>query len=532
MLNKVRRTSAAPWRWRRVVELAQPKWDGGYAVPIALSLAGVGAVTVFLFAARGLIDLDHAAFGYLIPVIVAATRWGIAPALISAAAGVAATAFFFYEPIFDIRVYRPAHIADLLLFAIVAAVTAQLGNRVREHELAARRREEEMKALYFFSRRLSVASRPADIYAAIRDHLSAITGCRIVFFATGTESAEGSPQWHDVPPVVQAAVNNISRGKGNERNADLQDGMTGASWLIRPLLQRDTAVGILAIELGRVSQPGLAAISERVDVALGEAVDTLERIDVAHAIGEARVRAEAETLREALIGSVSHDLRTPLASIGGSASVLAQAPAVAQEERLAALVDVIRIETERLNTDIQNLLDAGRISSAGVRAHLDWADPSDIINAAIRRQQHRLSGHRVDVKLAQDSPLVRVDPILVKRAISQIVDNAVKYSRAGSSIGVTAKPGNGSVEIAVTDAGAGLTAEERAHMFERFYRGSRHRSAAPGSGLGLWIAQAFVIASGGELEARSDGAGRGTTVTVRLPAPPEAETGSLEDGDE
>lgn len=212
--------------------------------------------------------------------------------------------------------------------------------------------------------------------------------------------------------------------------------------------------------------------------------------------------------------------------------MLAQAPAVAQEERLAALVDVIRIETERLNTDIQNLLDAGRISSAGVRAHLDWADPSDIINAAIGRQQHRLSGHRVDVKLAQDLPLVRVDPILVKRAISQIVDNAVKYSRAGSSIGVTAKPGNGSVEIAVTDAGAGLTAEERAHMFERFYRGSRHRSAAPGSGLGLWIAQAFVIASGGELEARSDGAGRGTTVTVRLPAPPEAGTDSLEDGDE
>lgn len=308
--------------------------------------------------------------------------------------------------------------------------------------------------------------------------------------------------------------------------------MTGASWLIRPLLQRDTAVGILAIELGRVSQPGLAAISERVDVALGEAVDTLERIDVAHAIGEARVRAEAETLREALIGSVSHDLRTPLASIQGSASVLAQAPAVAQEERLAGLVDVIRIETDRLNTDIQNLLDAGRISSAGVRTHLDWADPSDIINAAIGRQQHRLSGHRVEVKLAQDLPLVRVDPILVKRAISQIVDNAVKYSRAGSSIGVTAKPGNGSVEIAVTDAGAGLTVEERARMFERFYRGSRHQSAVPGSGLGLWIAQAFVVASGGELEAKSDGAGRGTTVTVRLPAPPEAETDPLEDSDE
>jgi len=379
---------------------------------------------------------------------------------------------------------------------------------------------------------MAVASRPDDIYAAIRDHLSAITGCRIVFFATGAERPEVSPQRREVPPRVQVVVADIIRGESSGGDATLRDGITGASWLIRTLLQRGSAVGILAIELGRVSQPRLTAISERVDAALGEAADTLERIDVAHAIGEARVRAEAETLREALIGSVSHDLRTPLASIQGSASVLAQAPGVAGEGRLSALVDVIRDETERLDTDIQNLLDAGRISSAGVRAHLDWAEPSDIVNAAIGRVHRRLSDHRVEVQLAQDLPLVRVDPILIKRAISQIVDNAVKYSRAGSSIGVTARARNGSVEIAVTDAGAGLTAEERARMFERFYRGSRHQSAAPGSGLGLWIAQAFVIASGGELEAKSDGAGRGTTVTVRLSAPAQTEADPLEDGDE
>ena len=532
MLDKVNRTVAAPWRRHRVVELLQPIRAGEHAVPIALSLAGVGVVTIFLFAARGLIDLDHAAFGYLIPVIVAATRWGILPALISAAAGVAATAFFFYEPIFDIRVYRPAHIADLLLFAIVAVVTAQLGNRVREHEWAARRSEEEMKALYFFSRRMAVASRPDDIYAAIRDHLSAITGCRIVFFATGAERPEASPQWQEVPPRVQGAVAEIMRGEGSGGDATLRDGMTGASWLIRTLLQRGSAVGILAIELGRVSQPGLTAISERVDAALGEAADTLERIDVAHAIGEARVRAEAETLREALIGSVSHDLRTPLASIQGSASVLAQAPVVARDGTLAALVEVIRDETERLDSDIQNLLDAGRISSAGVRAHLDWAEPSDIINAAIGRQQRRLLDQRVEVQLAQDLPLVHVDPILTKRAVSQIVDNALKYSRPGSSIAVTAQARDGSVEIAVTDAGAGLTPDERAHMFDRFYRGARHQSTVPGSGLGLWIAQAFVVASGGELEATSAGAGCGTTVTLTLPAPPQADADALGDSDE
>jgi two-component system, OmpR family, sensor histidine kinase KdpD len=518
---------------RRLSAWVKSRWDGAQTIPIIVSLIIVAAVTLLLFLAGPLLDLDHAAFGYLIPVIIAATRWGVTPAIVAGLAGLAASAFFFYPPIYDIRVYSPAHIADLILFIVVAVVTGQLANRVREHVGLARQREEEMKALYFFSRRLAVASSPADIHAAIQEHVSAITGCRIALFAADDEHSrpETSPQWPHVPRSVQRAIVDIFEGRSGGHDAPLRDRKTGASWLIRTLSQPDALVGILAIELGRDVRESIDGIPRRVDTALTEAAATLERIDVGRALGEAKLRSEAETLREALIGSVSHELQTPVASILGSTSVLAQAPGVEQDARLSSLVSVIRNETERLGNDIQNLLDASRISSAGIRAHLAWTEPADIVNAALARLQRRLEAHVIDRRLGADLPLVRVDAVLIEQALSQIVDNAAKYSPPGSTIVIAARGIDAAVEIRVSDQGVGLTSEERLRLFERFYRGPRRQSAVKGSGLGLWIAHAFVVASGGQLEANSAGADRGTTLTMRLPAPPPAQADASENGD-
>ena len=171
-------------------------------------------------------------------------------------------------------------------------------------------------------------------------------------------------------------------------------------------------------------------------------------------------------------------------------------------------MDVIRSETERLNNDIRILLDASRISSAGVQAHLAWVEPPDIVNAALERMRRGLEAHRIDARLAEDLPLVRVDAVLVEQALSQIIDNAAKYSPPGTTIAIAARAVDATVEIAVSDQGPGLTAEEHPRVFERFYRGPRHRTAVKGSGLGLWIAHAFIVASGGQLQAASKGGGR------------------------
>jgi K+-sensing histidine kinase KdpD len=330
---------------------------------IAVSLALVGVVTVVLFAASRVIDVQAVTIVYLIPVLVAATRWGVTPAVIASIAGIGAAAFFFYPPIYDFRVHKPEHLVDLVLFIFVAVITGQLAAQSRQ----------------------------------------------------------------------------------------------------------------------------------------------------------AKIRAEAERLREALIDSVSHELRTPLSTVVGSASVLAQAAAAAGSPRLTELAGVVRDAAERLNSEIENLLDATRISHERLEPRAEWIEPGDILNAALERASRLLARHDVNVTIEDSLPLTRVDPVMIERAMIQLIDNAVKYSRPGSRIEIAARRGDGGVTLSVKDHGIGLTADELAHVWDRFFRGAAVREKVAGSGLGLWIAKALVTACGGRIEA-SSAAGRDTTFTVILPA--------------
>jgi two-component system sensor histidine kinase KdpD len=274
---------------------------------------------------------------------------------------------------------------------------------------------------------------------------------------------------------------------------------------------------VIAIDLGSVSDHAIADIRQRVDDVLSDAAATLERLDVARALNEAKMRSETELLREALIGSVSHELRTPLTTILGAATVLRKAPVIEADERLSSLAGVVRDEAERLNNDIQNLLDATRISRQQVKPRPEWIEPVDIVNSALERRQRRLADHRIALDMDSNLPFIYVDPVLVEQAFVQIVDNAAKYSPAGSTIDVSAKRNGHDVVFTVADKGAGLTTDEKAQLGERFFRGARHLATISGSGLGLWIAKAFVMANGGRLQAISPGAGQGTTVSINLP---------------
>jgi two-component system sensor histidine kinase KdpD len=218
---------------------------------------------------------------------------------------------------------------------------------------------------------------------------------------------------------------------------------------------------------------------------------------------------------------VSHELRTPLSSIHGAATVLANAPPLAGDRRLLALVGVVRDEAERLNNEIQNLLDATTISRHQVRPKPQWVEPVDLVNAAIEHRRRRLAGHPLTLDLYSDLPIVRADPTQLEHALIQILDNAAKYSGDGAPIRVTAHPIAQAVVLSVHDNGAGLTDEEKSQVGERFFRGPRHASTTSGSGLGLWIANAFVTANGGKLEVESEGADHGTTVSIHLPVSPE-----------
>jgi two-component system, OmpR family, sensor histidine kinase KdpD len=190
------------------------------------------------------------------------------------------------------------------------------------------------------------------------------------------------------------------------------------------------------------------------------------------------------------------------------------------DEKVRSLVDGMHLEAKRLDGDIQNLLDTARITDTGVKPRLVWTDPADILTAAIRQRSHCLATHKLSVGVDPKLPLVNVDPVLLEQAIGQLIDNAVKYSSAGSGITIAGRLQEGEVELAVTDHGVGLTEEEASHLFRRAYRGRRHLGNVSGLGLGLWIARIFVVASGGTLSADSPGAGLGTTMSIRLPVVP------------
>jgi two-component system sensor histidine kinase KdpD len=197
--------------------------------------------------------------------------------------------------------------------------------------------------------------------------------------------------------------------------------------------------------------------------------------------------------------------------------VLAQSPEIMANDRLAGLVRVQREEGERLNEDIQNLLDATRISNEGVRPRVEWVDPEDIVSAAVAHKRRLLGAHRLKIAIAEDLPMLEIDPMLVEKAFGQFIENAAKYSAAGSEIEIAATSANNAVTLAVKDHGDGLTADEQKHIWERFYRSPRH-ATRPGSGLGLWIARALIDACGGRVEALSPGVGEGATFLLHLPA--------------
>jgi two-component system, OmpR family, sensor histidine kinase KdpD len=182
----------------------------------------------------------------------------------------------------------------------------------------------------------------------------------------------------------------------------------------------------------------------------------------------------------------------------------------------------VRDEAERLNNDIQNLLDATRISREQVKPRPEWIEPLDIVNSALERRRRRLAGHTIAIDMDTNLPFIYVDPVLVEQAFTQVIDNAAKYSPCGSTIKVAARRNGHDLIFSVNDTGAGLTDAEKSRIGERFFRGTRHAVTTSGSGLGFWIAKAFVVANGGKIEASSSGADLGTTVSIHLPLAPDA----------
>ena len=298
-----------------------------YGLAGTMALVGVVSIGVYFMVVTG--SLTHGSVVYLIPVVIAAARWGIVCAIAAAIAGGLASAFFFYPPLYTFRVSDPHEFLNLILFIFVAVVTSHLATQLKMQAEISRQREIDMRDLYAFSRRLAVAYDVSDIHSAIEDHLASVLQRSVVLFAN-TREASASTGRHAgiaVPDVVRREVVEAASGQRDpESGASLKAG--DEIWLVRAVSPKSPEFGVIAVNLGRASPHEANELRVRVDAVLADATATLERLGVAHAISEARMRSRTDQLREALIGSVSHELRTPLASIMGAATVLGAAPAL------------------------------------------------------------------------------------------------------------------------------------------------------------------------------------------------------------
>jgi two-component system sensor histidine kinase KdpD len=502
-------------------------WIGKAMAPggvtgIVMALVLIVVTDSLLLAMRSIQELPPVALTFLIPIIVAAIRWGALSAAITAIGGAVSLTYLYYSPFYTVSGDR-SRVLGVIFFLVVSLVSGYLASRTRRDAARALKREIEIRDLYTFSQRLSAAHSPAAIFEAMQQHLGTLVGRKVLLFdSVGTLEAKSERLGDaDIPKAVAEAVGKMQTA-GGDRSKGIVVDERGSAWLVRPVSVNTADFGVIAVDLGRRFD-SFDDLQARVVALISDAGLSLERLGLARTIAEARTRAETEQFREALIGSVSHELRTPLSSILGASTVLSLAPEVTGNSKLKNLAALIHQESERLNVEIQNILDASRISSNGLQVKLEWAEPADFVNAALQRCYNRLENRTIDVALPDELVLLRIDSVLMERALGQILDNAAKYSLPDSPITIRGQLENGQFAIAVTDRGVGLDAEDRTLLGQKFFRSNRHSSTTSGLGLGFCIAGAFIAANNGTIEASSEGLNKGTTVTIRLPLSMNAE---------
>jgi two-component system sensor histidine kinase KdpD len=490
----------------------------GGVTGVIMALVFIAGTDAFLLFMRYVHEAPPISLTFLIPVFVAAMVWGPLSAAITAIGGGMMITLFFNSPLYGTSPAARSGILGISVFLAASLVLGYLASKTRRDAARALRRENEIRDLYTFSQRISVADSPAGIFEAMQQHLETLVGREVLLFdSLGTLEAKSERLGDvEIPRGVTEAVSQLPAVGTDGSKGVVVDDHHGSAWLVRPVSTNTADFGVIAVDLGRPSEV-FGELHGRVVALIADAGLSLERLGLARTISEARTRAETEQFREALIGSVSHELRAPLSSILGASTVLSLASEISGNARLKKLAALIHQESERLNVEIENILDASRISSDGLQAKLEWVEPADFINAALQRCSNRLTGRAVQVTLPEELILLRIDSVLMEQALGQILDNAAKYSPPASPINVCGHVESGQFVISVADQGSGLDADDRTLLGQRFFRGRRHSQVTSGLGLGFWIAGAFAAANNGTIEATSQGTNKGMTVTVRLP---------------
>ncbi|HEX9188453.1 MAG TPA: DUF4118 domain-containing protein, partial [Vicinamibacteria bacterium] len=502
--------------------LARPGLPRGVAerVQYLWSVAVVVACTVVCRAMLERFDRSNLIMVYLLGVAFVASRHGRGASALAAVLSVAAFDFFLVPPYLTFAVADTQYVVTFGVMLLVSLVISTLAGRVRAQADAARQREQRTQVLYAMSRDLAAARTVADVARAASRHVSDVFGGQsslLVPFPRGGLAPAGAGE-----PAGDANETAVARWVFEHgRTAGLgTDTLPGASAVWVPLRGTESVLGVLGLRPDPALLPLRPDQVDLLEALTRQAASGLERARLADDAEQARVEVEAERLRSTLLSSVSHDLRTPLATITGAASSLVQDASLGDASR-RELQEAIYEEAVRLNRLVTNLLDMTRLESGSLQLNRDWHSLEELVGSALARLEPALKGRTVRVQVPSDLPLVPADGTLVEQALVNLLENAAKYAAPPAAIEVSARAKEGAVEVEVADEGPGLPAGAEERVFEKFYRAEPTRR---GFGLGLPICRAIATAHGGAVRAEGRSP-RGARFVLTLPlgeAPPAA----------
>ncbi len=499
------------------------QFDPGPPKAYIESLTGLVAVSVLGYFIDQLINIPNISLVYLPVILSAAIRYGQTPALITALLATLAYNFCFTEPLFTLHIASPENVVALAFFGVIAVLTSRLTVRVREQTLLARAQADATSILLAFARRMAGIRKLDDLSATTAQEIRNLLRVDAVVLMPdtagrlalrGAAPAAALLNEADLAAAQWAFEKAQIAGRGSET-------LPGAKRLFLPVR---TANGVVAVMGVSREEPEfqISAAERRLLESIGDlAAVGVERVRLAKDVDQAKVTADQERLRASMLTAVSHDLRTPLAGIlGALSSVRAYGAKMPQAER-DALLQGAEDETQRLARFVSNLLDLTRLDAGALIPRTEPLALPAFIRGVLQRLAPALAKHPIIAKLPQDLPALMLDPALFEHVLSNLLDNAAKYTPEGSEIEVIAQRHRFTLTLEIRDRGPGIPPEELGKIFDLFHRVRQGDKARAGTGLGLAIARGFMQAMGGSIKARNraeqDGLG-GAVFEIEFPA--------------
>jgi two-component system sensor histidine kinase KdpD len=449
---------------------------------------------------RDLLTPSNILLVYLLGVFFVAIRFGLWPSILASFTSAAAFAFFFAPPIFSFEIADQENLVGLLVMLVVGAVSSKQAENVRAQARIAWHRERRASALYHLSKELAEARQESEIIAIGVRHIHGEFGGRNTFLFPDASGKLSYPKATPLEISLPGADLGVARWVFNHGQiaGNSTDTLPREPGVYLPLIGSTGSIGVLVLEPANLRRIFLPEQRQLLDTFVNQIVHTLERASLAEQAKDATLKMQSESLRNSLLSSISHDLRTPLATIVGAATTLDSDNDQLNPDSRKKLVRAISEEAQRMSELTIKILDMAQLEAGEVTLNRQWYEPEEIIGCALNRVDKKLKGRKINLHMPEQQNLIYVDAVLLQQVVVNLLDNADKYSPEGLPIDISVENTPFGLSISIADLGPGISAEFQQKIFDKFFR-IHAESAQSGVGLGLSICRAIIEAHGGKI---------------------------------